>query len=310
VDIRPSDSYNERLRKLTEAEALGHEEGWKELFLPSKEVAHHLSELHLDGKYGGKSSCDKIASGTLQCRGNWPVCGNKCLPDIPFCLDMAVSGQQLIEIRLLSLRPLEDLAHTVPSSVPPSLSLSADIGEPFLDSHYTLLGPSDNPDPWLQPDQKTWGFFIFYQNNLNVFKLVLNGFQFSSRVFLRNLVVIDNSKDKEAYHDTKIRHVVKEVIRTPHRLSFPQLHNYIAGVALERNLEFYFWAHSDNYPLASSPTNDFDTDVMNVAHRVIDSDPDWGQIFYAYDHFAVFRTIMAVQVPCDLQVPFYGLVVF
>ena len=181
---------------------------------------------------------------------------------------------------------------------------------PFLDTSQaatTISNTITTDDPWQQPSQKTWRLFIMYQTGLNTLKLALNGFQFSSKVMLANLIIIDNSDAKEAVHDRDINMIVHEVVATPTRRNFAQLQNLIADMALHRGLEFYFWAHSDNYPLAKTAESDFDTDVFRCLHEQVQRDKDWGVIYFAYDHLVAFRVMTMVQVPWDPNVYQYGL---
>jgi len=53
-----------------------------------------------------------------------------------------------------------------------------------------------------------------------------------------------------------LRGAVHEIVRTPRMLNFPELHNFMAELSLDRNLEFYFWAHADNYVLPLSEGRD------------------------------------------------------
>lgn len=105
----------------------------------------------------------------------------------------------------------------------------------------------------------------------------------------------------------ELKGLVREVVPTPKALNFPQLHNFMATIALERKLEFYFWAHSDNYVLPKMPGRDLGLDVLDCLRSRTKNVKDWGLVLFAYDHLAAFRTQAMVQVeglsPCQSQYP-------
>ena len=49
----------------------------------------------------------------------------------------------------------------------------------------------------------------------------------------------------------QVGQLVGEVIPTRVQLSFSQLQNFAADVAVERNLSYYFWGHADAAVLGS-----------------------------------------------------------
>ena len=61
----------------------------------------------------------------------------------------------------------------------------------------------------------------------------------------------------------QINKLVGEVIPTrPSRLSFSQLQNFIADIALERNYTYYFWGHSDVAVMATNATAVHSAEVL------------------------------------------------
>lgn len=60
----------------------------------------------------------------------------------------------------------------------------------------------------------------------------------------------------------QIRCMVGQVITTKVQLTFSQLQNFIGQIALELQLTFYFWGHSDVAVLPSSASMSFSEEVM------------------------------------------------
>lgn len=121
-----------------------------------------------------------------------------------------------------------------------------------------------------------------------------------------NIIVVDNSAKKEAAHSKTLRSEIDTVVKTPRMLNFPELHNFMADIALSRKLEFYFWAHADNYVLPFSEKQDLGIDVIKCMRKQITHSPNWGMMLFAYDHLAAFRTQTIIQVPWDPLVFQYG----
>ena len=53
-----------------------------------------------------------------------------------------------------------------------------------------------------------------------------------------------------------------EIIPTRVQLTFSQLQNFIADVAIERDYAYYFWGHADVALLASNATASFSEEVL------------------------------------------------
>jgi hypothetical protein len=121
-----------------------------------------------------------------------------------------------------------------------------------------------------------------------------------------NIIVVDNSNGKEAAHSKELRSLINSVVKTPRMLNFPELHNFMADLAVTRKLEFYFWAHADNYVLPLTEGRDLGVDVLECMQKQISRAPNWGMLLFAYDHLAAFRTQTMVQVPWDPLVFQYG----
>lgn len=62
--------------------------------------------------------------------------------------------------------------------------------------------------------------------------------------------------------------MVAEVIPTRVQLTFSQLQNFIADVAIERNYEYYFWGHADVALLASSASSSFSEEIFGCAVKL------------------------------------------
>ena len=131
---------------------------------------------------------------------------------------------------------------------------------------------------------------------LPVLQQAIDGYRRGSDIMVSNLVIIDNSNTQEAFSDAGIQQTVGKIIVTPRTLNFPELHNFMADTAIGMDLEFFFWAHADNYVMPMSPGRDLGKDVLRCMRRKIDHKPDWGMMLFAYDHLAVFRTQTIVQV--------------
>jgi hypothetical protein len=165
----------------------------------------------------------------------------------------------------------------------------------------------EDPHPWKRREQETWRIFIMYQHNIEILKQAVRSYDAASDIMTANMIIIDNSVTHEALNDDYIVDTVNEVILTKSRLNFPQLHNFMAEVALQKRLEFFFWAHSDNYVLPANPTRDLGKDILQCLADHQQKQPNWAGIFYSYDHLAAFRTKPLVQVPWDPHVFQYGM---
>ena len=60
-----------------------------------------------------------------------------------------------------------------------------------------------------------------------------------------------------------------EVIPTRVQLSFSQLQNFIADVAIERGYDYYFWGHADVALMASNATSSFTAEILGWAARLM-----------------------------------------
>ena len=165
---------------------------------------------------------------------------------------------------------------------------------------------SEEADPWKRRQQDTWRLIILFQHNFPILKQAVEGFERASDIMVPNMIIVDNSKTKEASKSIWLVERVAEVIETPEQLNFPQLHNFMASIALRKRLEFYFWAHADNYVLPLNPARDMGKDAIDCLREQIAKSPDWGMTLFAYDHLAAYRTQALVQVPWDPHVFQYG----
>jgi hypothetical protein len=304
IEIQETDSYDDRVTKLSLLSQRATRSGWgSDLNLAVSEIVQKdtissSSAAHIYAKFG-TTSCDKIRSGTAECKMAWPYCNDRCPSELPFCMANATTYEQLQTLHYAIHRKFRNV-NTVTKPVPYVP------GKAFIDTS-KRLEPTTSKDPWRQPGQSTWRFFLMHQNNIEATRTVVNAFQFTSRVFVPNLIIIDNSVGYEALNDAEMKAVASEIVPTPRSLNFGQLNNFMAGLALHRGLEFYFWAHSDNYVLPLSATSNFDDDFFNCLHDVIDNNQNWGMILTHYDRLSVFRVQNAIQIPFDPNVYLYGL---
>lgn len=164
----------------------------------------------------------------------------------------------------------------------------------------------DERDNWKHRKQNIWRLIILYQHNLGILLQAVDGYRRASDIMAPNLIVIDNSETKDAFASVRLQSIVKEVLVTPQQLNFPQLHNYMADLAVERNLLFFFWAHADNYVLPMSPQRDLGKDVIECMRGQVKKSPNWGMLLFSYDHLAAYRTQTMAQVPWDPLIFQYG----
>ncbi|EGD72416.1 hypothetical protein PTSG_00436 [Salpingoeca rosetta] len=161
-------------------------------------------------------------------------------------------------------------------------------------------------DPWKRRRQDKWRLIILFQHNFPILKQAVEGFQRASDIMVPSMIIVDNSKDRDASNSVWLVERVAEVVVPDRQLNFPELHNYMATLALERRLEFYFWAHADNYVLPLEPGRDMGKDAIDCLREQMARFPNWGMILFAYDHLAAYRTQTLVQVPWDPHVFQYG----
>lgn len=92
------------------------------------------------------------------------------------------------------------------------------------------------------------------------------------------MIIVDNSVNKEAVNSAEVTSLVKNVVATPSPLNFPQLHNFMAKIALDNEFTFYFWAHSDNYVLPMSENRDLGEDIIDCLRTQTKLYPNWGMV--------------------------------
>ena len=216
----------------------------------------------------------------------------------------------------------------------------------------------------------TCAVFILFSWNYDVFWTSLQTYRAAG--WGRRIIIIDNSADKRILHDDRVRSCfhsqaflrdskelthacgniahacaikakcgpcqvssrVGEVVPTRTKLSFSQLQNFMAEVAIEKNLTYFFWGHADVALMASNATASFAEDALRwhvlhlhaCSHHVfacrvplfrllapaglhadsacacscmetaMTTRPDWGVVFFQYDWFAGIRTDLVRQV--------------
>ncbi len=60
----------------------------------------------------------------------------------------------------------------------------------------------------------------------------------------------------------QVNAIVGEVIPTRVQLTFSQLQNFIASIAIDRDYNYYFWGHADVALVASNATASFAEEVL------------------------------------------------
>lgn len=60
----------------------------------------------------------------------------------------------------------------------------------------------------------------------------------------------------------QVNAIVGEVIPTRVQMTFSQLQNFIASIAIERDYKYYFWGHADVALVASNATASFAEEVL------------------------------------------------
>eukprot|EP00041_Stephanoeca_diplocostata_P038125 m.1478935 g.1478935 ORF g.1478935 m.1478935 type:complete len:377 (-) comp25166_c0_seq4:4980-6110(-) len=166
-------------------------------------------------------------------------------------------------------------------------------------------------DKWLNetldPEQKKWRLMILFQHNLPMLEQAVASYRRASKIMAPRIIVIDNSLNKAASRSSRlVKSVVQEIIDTPRLLNFPELHNFMANIAVSRRFEFFFWAHADDYVLPITADGDLGVDVLTCMYEQISAVPNWGLLLFAYDHLAAYRTQTMAQVPWDPNVFQYG----
>lgn len=181
---------------------------------------------------------------------------------------------------------------------------SVELDEPELELDRDQQGNSN--DPWVSTSSDQWALIILFQHNFGILRQAVDGYRRASQIMASNIIIVDNSANKEAVADAALRGMVKDIVATPVSLNFPQLHNFMGTLALQRGYPFYFWAHSDNYVLPMAPGRDLGVDVLTCLRQQTALNPDWGLVLFSYDHLAAFRTQTMIQVPWDPHVFQYG----
>ena len=172
--------------------------------------------------------------------------------------------------------------------------------------NYRGVPDSKEKDVWMRKKQNSWRLIILFQHNYDILEQAVDGYRRASDIMASNIIVVDNSDRKEAVASKYLKGIISEVIPTPRLLNFPELHNYMADIAVEKNLDFFFWAHADNYVLPWEDGRDLGKDVVDCMRRQIELAPNWGMMLFSYDHLAAFRTQTMAQVPWDPLVFQYG----
>ncbi|KAI4214294.1 MAG: hypothetical protein LQ351_003047 [Letrouitia transgressa] len=103
------------------------------------------------------------------------------------------------------------------------------------------------------------------------------------------------------------------ILVTPTLMTFAQLQNFFTYTALERNWEYYFWAHMDS-PVVSDEGYEEEGKYKSLYVRAIDDmratmDPAYGKSamrWYSYDRLELARTQAIVDVGgWDTLIPYY-----
>jgi hypothetical protein len=73
----------------------------------------------------------------------------------------------------------------------------------------------------------------------------------------------------------QIRCMVGQVVGTKVQLTFSQLQNFMGQLALDLQLTFYFWGHSDVAVLSSNASSSFSEEVLRCVAVAATSDRGW-----------------------------------
>ncbi|BDA45364.1 hypothetical protein COCOBI_07-1510 [Coccomyxa sp. Obi] len=153
-----------------------------------------------------------------------------------------------------------------------------------------------------RPDT-TCAVFILFSWNYDLFWTSLQTYDAAG--WTRRIIVIDNSDGHRLLHDPKVNAIVGEVIPTRVQLTFSQLQNFIASIAIERDYNYYFWGHADVALVASNASASFAEEVLQCMDHVMDHHPDWGILYFKYDWFSAIRTSLVRQVKYDIFITVY-----
>ncbi|CAL5224061.1 g6686 [Coccomyxa viridis] len=152
--------------------------------------------------------------------------------------------------------------------------------------------------------------FILYSWNYELLRTALQAYVAAG--WGPHTIIIDNSSDRRLVDDHLVNELVREIIPTrPSGLSFSQLQNVIADIAMERNYTYYLWGHSDIAVMASNATALHSAEVLGCMERIMSQEPSWGLAFFAHegvnckDHLQATRTAMARDLQYDTFITVY-----
>ena len=103
----------------------------------------------------------------------------------------------------------------------------------------------------------------------------------------------------ESSINRRLRGLVTEVIRLPHRRPVADVQNTIASFAHSRGLEFFFQVQANNFVIRCADQDDLGLAVLRTIRRVSTTSPHWGVLFFGGVGFAAYRMQAAAQVPWD-----------
>lgn len=76
----------------------------------------------------------------------------------------------------------------------------------------------------------------------------------------------------------QIRCMVGQVMATKVQLTFSQLQNFMGQLALDLQLTFYFWGHTDVAVLPSNASSSFSEEVLRCIAVAASSDEGWPSV--------------------------------
>jgi len=222
----------------------------------------------------------------------------------------------------LLLHLLFHLFHSQPSL--PTISIQENFPKAA-----SARGPSDlppiphwNAPPKLHDNLKTPLFIGFSQNwpllQQALISLLTAGWPASDIYIVDNTGTMQSnlrgnlSPNNPSYlpYDRLLNIFEVNVINTPTELSFAQYQNFLLYEALQRELEYYFWAHMDIVVLSDEVVEgeyqSFYRRALSDFRSGLESKHSWAVRFYSYDRLALVSTsALDALGGWDTSIPYY-----
>jgi hypothetical protein len=147
--------------------------------------------------------------------------------------------------------------------------------------------------------------FIAFTYGRSMLEQTLRGYK---QVEWEGIVIIDNSKFREAYRDREIlkeKYGVRDVIETTSHLTFSQLQNTFNFYARKWDVPWYLWTHSDALLVPQYGISHYQ-EAIRCIYESSRNVPSTGFVFFGYDLLAAFQTEAFSRVPFDEGIIHYG----